>query len=72
MLADTWQATVSTTYNTITWTQVSTSYSPPARADAAMTYDSADGYTLLFGGQTIVGAAVDTWTYSGGSWTLVA
>lgn len=72
VLADTWEATVSTTVGSITWTQVSTSFSPPARSDPAMTYDSIDGYTLLFGGSTIVGPAEDTWTYSGGTWALVA
>ena len=38
---------------------------PKARWGAAMTYDSADGYVLLFGGSS----ADDTWTFAHGLWT---
>jgi hypothetical protein len=65
------------------WTEISTgaSGSPESRDYAAMTYDSADGYILLFGGYDpnlcptfdpdeypacFLG---DTWNYSAGVWT---
>lgn len=48
---------------------------PSARTKAAMTYDSTDGYVLLFGGtynQTCNNCALnDTWEYSNGNWTNV-
>lgn len=59
------------------WTNVSAqlSLSPPGRYEAAMTYDGAAGYVLLFGGSTASAcatsgacAANDTWAYSHGEW----
>ena len=63
-LNDTWE------YNaaTATWTQVTTSAAPSARAGAALTYDPVHGYVVLFGGG--VGLA-DTWTFNGSTWTQV-
>jgi hypothetical protein len=57
-----------------TWTNrtANTSGAPPARYRAAMTYDAADGYVLLFGGCTTVTAGCsssDTWKYVAGNWT---
>lgn len=53
---------------------------PGPRMDAAMTYDSGDGYVVLFGGCTGLGAtqnycsseAGDTWKWSGGSWSQLS
>jgi hypothetical protein len=45
---------------------------PVGRAEAAMTYDYADGYVLMFGGfngSHTPNALSDTWTFSGGVWT---
>jgi hypothetical protein len=62
------------------WTAVSSSAAPSPRAGAAMVYDAADGYTLLFGGCAAWGgvywshdctALGDTWILSGGSWTNI-
>ena len=54
--------------NSIAWTQITTGKSTPsARMGAAMTYDAADGYVVLFGGYGLN----DTWTYRGGVWTNV-
>jgi hypothetical protein len=64
-LNDTW------TYHANVWAHVSTN-GPPTRAAAAMTYDEADGYVLLFGGATGLTLSVglgDTWTYSHGHWS---
>ena len=56
------------------WTNVTTTVtgSPPGRYRAEMTYDSADGYILLFGGctsSTCNPTSQDTWTFSAGAWT---
>jgi Kelch motif/Galactose oxidase, central domain len=64
-LSDTW------TYVGGVWTLNSSSVlTPPARDLQGMSYDSADGYVLMFGGQEgILGhGGSDTWTYSGGNW----
>jgi hypothetical protein len=55
------------------WTNL-TSQSPTApspRAQAAETYDAADGYILLFGGHnaSASGDYSDTWTWQNGVWT---
>jgi hypothetical protein len=42
---------------------------PPARTDAAIAYDAADGTVVLFGGQGKSGSLGDTWTWDGSSWT---
>ena len=53
-----------------TWTQLSPTTVPPARYDATMAYDAADGYTVLFGGVATSGATLDdTWVFQGGEWT---
>jgi hypothetical protein len=48
---------------------------PVARAYAAMAYDALDGYVVLFGGltnaNTTYGSLNDTWSFSGGVWTLL-
>ncbi|HTT25477.1 MAG TPA: kelch repeat-containing protein, partial [Thermoplasmata archaeon] len=55
-----------------TWTNITASAgaAPSPRFDAAMTFDSADGYVLLFGGASANGTALgDTWSFQGGTWT---
>src|SRR2546422_1202738 len=59
-----------------TWTLLTTSIpSPSPRVGASMTYDAADGYTVLFGGSSNVSsngiAFHDTWKFQGGSWTNI-
>lgn len=49
---------------------------PPARVWEAMTYDLADGYLLVFGGDvynysTLLGPTNDTWEYRNQTWTEV-
>jgi hypothetical protein len=67
-LGDTWL------WDGTTWTE-SSATGPSARSGAAMSFDSADNDTVLFGGETtpadssspnLVG---DTWTWSGSTWT---
>jgi hypothetical protein len=62
LLNDTW------TWNGTNWTQQHPTNSPPARWLAAMTYDAATGYALLFGGH---GSSIfgDTWKWDGTNWT---
>ena len=45
----------------VTWTQLSTQHSPPAREGAGMAYDVALGRVILFGGQDNSGYFNDTW-----------
>jgi hypothetical protein len=58
------------------WTQLSPSSAPKARAGAGMSYDSNDGYVLLFGGTTQFccsnAGLGDTWKFVGGSWTQLS
>ena len=42
---------------------------PVGRFDAAMAYDPADGYVVLFGGRGSHGLLGDTWAYASGRWT---
>ncbi len=42
---------------------------PPARTDAAIAYDAADGTVVMFGGQGKSASLGDTWTWDGSSWT---
>jgi hypothetical protein len=63
-LNDTWS------YANGTWTEVFSKLSPSARTSAAMTYDAADGYLLLFGGQGCECRSNlgDTWIFAAGQW----
>jgi hypothetical protein len=70
LLGDTW------TYLAGVWTQLSPSPAPSPRLMAQMTYDSEDGYVLLFGGFDYYDSAArtylgypDTWMFSAGVWT---
>jgi hypothetical protein len=54
------------------WTNLTSSAgpAPPARELASMSYDSGDGYVLLFGGLSLSGTDLaDTWSFQGGHWT---
>jgi len=54
------------------WTQIAnngTQAWPSARRGANLQYDPADGYVLLFGGETNFTMSNETWTYLGGLWT---
>ncbi len=59
----------------VAWQDVSSTVGTPpsARVGAAMTYDAADGYVLLFGGEDPGGTLFhdDTWKFSGGVWTNI-
>ena len=64
-VGDTW------TFKGLVWTHV-LARQPQGRTEPAMAYDEADGYVLLFGGQSLEGTGVtldDTWTFSNGVWT---
>ncbi len=55
-----------------TWTNVTgNGPAPSPRAQAAETYDAADGYVLLFGGHNSLNQFSDTWTYQHGIWTKI-
>ena len=62
---DTW------TYAHGKWTQLNTSTAPSPRRGAAMAYDEADGYLLLFGGIDVFNLCCfqDTWSFKAGKWT---
>lgn len=51
------------------WSLVHTSATPGGRDGAAIAYDAADGYALLFGGDSSGRYLSDTWTYKNGTWT---
>ncbi len=57
---------------TNTWTQLSPSNSPVARSDVGMTYDTALGETVLYGGTDSSHTFGDTWQYSGGNWNPIS
>ena len=57
-------------WNGTTWTQLTPATAPPARANAAMTDNSATGNVVLFGGRSARHATNlnDTWAYNGTTW----
>ena len=61
---DTW------TFSNGSWTDLSTQFSssPPARWGDSLTWDSADGYVLLFGGRNTTSFFNDTWAFNGSAW----
>ncbi len=54
-----------------TWLNVTTGTHPSARDDYGFTYDTLDGYALLFGGINGTHVYGDTWTLSAGVWTNI-
>lgn len=69
-LSDTWE------FRSGSWSQLSPGSFPSARYDEGLTYDSADGYVLFFGGWNPYGACGnvqgDTWQFKGGVWTQLS
>ncbi len=65
MLADTYE------WDGSTWTKITTAHSPPARQQAAMTYDPHHGVIVLTGGTDSANVFADTWQYDGTDWTNV-
>jgi PKD domain len=56
----------------LNWSRWNVSNAPVARSDAAMAYDAADGYLVLFSGAPGSGPYVgDTWTYANDIWKEV-
>jgi hypothetical protein len=63
-LSDTWA------FHGGQWHPLAPKTHPSARDRAAMAYDAADGYVVLYGGTNSAGAALgDTWKFVGGNWT---
>jgi hypothetical protein len=64
---DTWK------FSSGAWTQLSPVTSPSARNSMMMTYDTKDGYVLMFGGDGCapVSCHSETWKFSGGAWTNI-
>jgi hypothetical protein len=54
------------------WVQLFPSFAPPAVGFAAMAYDAADGYVVLFGGAAgLGGTSSETWEFYSGQWWVV-
>lgn len=67
LLGDTW------TWNGTDWTQLSPATSPAYRAEACMTYDTANSNWVMFGGRDDFKLlAAETWTFNGTTWTKAA
>lgn len=62
---------LSSTHAAASWAKVSARPSPPGVSYAMMSYDAADAYIVLFGGDNSYGLSNQTWEYLGGSWTLL-
>jgi hypothetical protein len=64
---DTWE------FSGGSWTQVTPTASPSARNSMMMTYDTKDGYILMFGGDGCAPAfcTSETWKFVGGAWTNI-
>src|SRR2546427_3100970 len=62
---DTWKFSLGS------WTNITMVTGPSPRAGASISYDAADGYILLFGGQSPTAFLGDTWKFSTGSWTSI-
>ncbi len=58
-------------WNGTTWTQIATS-GPAARANHTMSYDSAHGVVVLYGGSSTSSVFHDTWTWDGTTWRQIA
>jgi hypothetical protein len=57
-------------YSNSRWTQANSTTQPAASGWEVMTYDAADGYVLLYGGDSGI-QLNSTWTFQGGNWTNV-
>jgi hypothetical protein len=70
LLGDTWIYKLATN----TWTQMAPGTSPPARMQHTLSYDTANGVVVLFGGLTSSGTQNDVWVYDvpSNTWTQVS
>jgi hypothetical protein len=66
LLNDTW------TFDGTTWTDVSDTTRPSARASGAMAFDPGTASVILFGGSVGGTYFSDTWSWSAGTWTELA
>jgi hypothetical protein len=60
------------TWDGTTWSQLHPMNSPPARTNASLVYDAAQGQMVLFGGKGAGAQSsplADTWTWNGTDWT---
>ena len=66
-LSDTWK------FSAGHWTNLTggLTVSPPARYKGGLTFDSADGYALLFGGSAGLTYRNDTWAFNATGWHLI-
>src|SRR2546423_1315398 len=67
-------ATIPPPAESVAWTQLAPTTSPPERFAAAMTYDATRGNAVLFGGARVASTPPttfysDTWTWDGTDWT---
>jgi PKD repeat protein len=55
------------------WTNITLTagVAPSPRAYSSLSFDSADGYLLLIGGNCVAGSCPDLWTFVHGTWTSV-
>ena len=62
---DTW------TFDGTTWTLQSPATVPFGRMKAEAAYLASDGYSVMFGGQTLYNLLDETWVWNGSTWTQV-
>jgi RHS repeat-associated protein len=60
------------TWDGTNWTKLTPATQPSARWGARMAYDSATGFTYLFGGYNGTTYQNDTWKWDGTTWTLLS
>ena len=65
-IGDTW------TFAGGAWTNVTPTFSPPARYFGGLAYDTQNHSVVLFGGRTYLTALRDTWEFHGGVWSVIA
>ena len=65
--------TTTWTYRADAWSNITSQLnaSPPGRVLSAISYDTAGGYVVLFGGLNGSGALNDTWEFRAGTWVPV-
>jgi hypothetical protein len=68
-LGDTWKFAVGQWTEAVPAGGCTASTCPSARSGTNLTYDAADGYVVLFGGENAGTFLRDTWRFSAGAWT---
>ena len=63
-----WEAADTWSWDGTDWTLLQPANSPPARSEAMITYDAANGQVVLFGGGYADEAKNDTWVWDGTNW----